>query len=412
MHHRFTESTSPDILALHEAFADIVALFQHFSYPEVLSHVIAKTRGDLSADNQLVKLAHQFGKSIGRTDALRSAIGLPPDPEALDRETEPHRRGSILVAAVFDAFLSIYRKRTEDLMRLATQGSGVLPAGAIHPDLVNRLAKTAAKSSQHVLNMCIRALDYLPPVDVTFGDYLRALITADFDLVPDDSLSYRIAFIEAFRRRGIFPRDVRSMSEESLRWEGPNLGPGGDDGRVDFSRDLVAKVQGWDLRGDREKIFDSFPDVCEIAKKIVEDSWRHITTITKGLKRDFPEFEVHSIRPVRRVGPDGQLLVDVLVEIIQSIPGYLDRTLQECPKKPSADGEPDFWFRGGCTFIIDLDSGKLRYSIYKNVDSESRYDRQRAFLSGQYAPPGLHATYFNACGHEDCDEVFSFVHRL
>ena len=34
--------------------------------------------------------------------------------------------------------------------------------------------------------MCLRAFEYLPPVDVTFGDYLRALVTADRDLYRED----------------------------------------------------------------------------------------------------------------------------------------------------------------------------------------------------------------------------------
>ena len=69
--------------------------------------------------------------------------------------------------------------------------------------------------------MCIRALDYCPPVDLTFGDYLRALITADYDLVRDDDLGYRIAVVEAFRQHGIYPHDVRSLSIDSLRWQEP-----------------------------------------------------------------------------------------------------------------------------------------------------------------------------------------------
>ena len=64
-----------------------------------------------------------------------------------------------------------------DLRRIATGGTGILPPGDIHPDLVDRLADEAAKSASHVLRMCIRALDYCPPVDLTFGEYLRALIT-------------------------------------------------------------------------------------------------------------------------------------------------------------------------------------------------------------------------------------------
>src|SRR5688572_32079500 len=98
---------------------------------------------------------------------------------------------------MFDTFVTIYKSRTEDLIRIATGGSGVLPPGQLHPDLVNRLASAAASAAHHILGMCIRALDYCPPVDVTFGDYLRALITADYDLVRDDDRGYRIAMVEA-----------------------------------------------------------------------------------------------------------------------------------------------------------------------------------------------------------------------
>ena len=109
----------------------------------------------------------------------------------------------------------------KDLLRLASNGTGILAPGAIHPDLVDRLADEAAKSAQHVLTMCIRALDYCPIVDITFGEYLRAIITADYDLLRDDDLNYRVAFIEAFRKRGIYPRYVRTLSVESLLWQSP-----------------------------------------------------------------------------------------------------------------------------------------------------------------------------------------------
>src|SRR5262249_40293721 len=124
-------------------------------------------------------------------------------------------------ATVFDAFMSIYESRIADLLRIATAGTGLLPKGEIHPDLVERLAQEAAVSASHVLTMCIRALDHCPPVDVNFRDYLRALVTADRDLVPDDSRGYRITMIEAFRRRGIYPQGVRSLSPTNLSWSAP-----------------------------------------------------------------------------------------------------------------------------------------------------------------------------------------------
>jgi hypothetical protein len=200
IHPNFNTPSNNDVLAFHEAFADLVALFQHFSYPQVLYHQIARTRGDLSSDNLLAELAQQFGQAIGNRRALRSAIGSKADPSLLSKTLEPHQRGSILVAAVFDAFLTVYKIRIADLLRISTGGTGVLLPGAIHPDLVTRMAEEAAQISQHLLTMCVRALDYSPVVDITFGEYLRALVTADYDVSPSDPDGYRIALMESFRR--------------------------------------------------------------------------------------------------------------------------------------------------------------------------------------------------------------------
>ena len=82
------------------------------------------------------------------------------------------------------------------------------------------LADEAATAAQQSLTMCIRAFEFLPPVDVTFGDYLRALVTADQDLYPEDRPDAG-ALIEAFRVRGIYPGGVDSLAEESLCWPTP-----------------------------------------------------------------------------------------------------------------------------------------------------------------------------------------------
>ena len=263
LHRRFREPTNADVLGFHEAFADIVALFQHFTVPEALRDQIAKTRGDLGQQSMLGQLAQQFGEGIGRYGALRDAIGhteeedgkkvwKPTEPKPTDYKnaTEAHDRGAVLVAAVFEAFLNIYRKRSRDLIRLATGGTGVLPPGDIPHDLVNRLAKEASKTASHVLNMCIRALDYSPPVDMTFGDYVRALITADRDLVPDDDLGYRVAFLQAFRRRGIYPEFVRNLSTESVCWHSPELD-------IQIEKGLEQMSLTWDLHANRRGAYES-----------------------------------------------------------------------------------------------------------------------------------------------------------
>jgi hypothetical protein len=226
VHPGLLSPTNEDMLAFHEAFADIAAIFQHFTIPGLVLDQIQRTRGDLALGSLLATLAVQFGRATRQGGALRNALGTfdahgrrsPPDPAALGRTLEPHARGAILVAAVFDAFLRIYEDRVRDLRRIATGGTGILPQGEIHPDLSRRFADEAVKASQHVLTIALRALDYLPPVDITYGDYIRALITADAELVRDDTRRYRVAFVEAFRDHGIYPMDVRALGEDSLRW--------------------------------------------------------------------------------------------------------------------------------------------------------------------------------------------------
>jgi hypothetical protein len=421
MHRRLLEPSNPDVLAFHEAFADVVALFQHFSLAEVLRHQIARTRGDLSSENLLGQLAQQYGEATGHYGALRDALGtadpatgawqpLKPDPTELDRVFEPHARGSILVAAVFDAFLSLYRSRTADLLRIATAGTGALPAGALHPDLVDRLAAEAAKSAEHVLTMCIRALDYCPPVDLTYGEYLRALITADFDLVRDDDRGYRTAFIEAFRRRGIYPRDVRTLSEDTLRWQPParTFPPLAG---LERMKAVANVVRRWELGRDRHDLWDEMErargELYAWVAGLDPASARELGIDPSNVGPDAPAgvpggpagWDVSAVRPARRVGPDGQSLTDLVVEVTQA-----RWVAVVAAGVPAGAG---FWFRGGSTLVLDFESGRARYCIRKDVASTDREARQRAFLSGG-SVPSLQSTYFGAL--EQGGEPFAFLH--
>jgi len=422
MHRRFNEPTNPDVLALHEAFADVVALLQHFTIAEVLESEIARTRGDLEAESNLGRLAVQLGHATGRRGALRDAIGtlvngvwtrIPPDPSELQRRLTPHARGAVLVAAVFDAFIAIYKTRTADLLRIATAGTGVLPDGAIHPDLVRRLTDEAAKSAGHVLTMCIRALDYLPPVDPTFFEYLRALITADGDLVRDDRLGYRVAFVEAFRRRGIYPVNigaptadtVRTLSVDTLRWQG-----------LDLSR-FPRRVQAGILEQYKEVVdgLERYANAClyleDRAERFAQARARRVT-LRSQLRAAFREvpafatelgidparsFEVHDLRPAMRIGPDGRHTPQVIVALTQST------TMAE----DGATGTPRHTFRGGSTLIVDLSVPEIKYRIVKNIGSTDRQARTAAFVRAAAADP-LRALFFSP----DRKEPFAALHAL
>jgi hypothetical protein len=424
VHRRFQEATNPDVLAFHEAFADIVALFQHFTMPEALRQQIRRTRGDLGSESLLSQLAVQFGEATGRYGALRDFIGtigengtwVPRKPKRSDYQEsdEPHARGAVLVAAIFAAFVQIYRARTADLIRLATGGTGVLPAGAISVDLGERLAREASKVAGQVLGMCIRALDYCPPIDLRFSDYLRALITADRDLVPDDPRGYRVAFVSAFRDRGIFPAEVRNLSVGTLIWEPPPL-------QLANIKNAIQRMSlGWDVRRARE----SAKDLSEKRQRAYQESRSNAVVMRDwlmdrsqvtdleiealGLSRaagpmkigscpgELRPIEVHSVRPARRSSPDGEPHSDVVIEITQTFRPH-----------DAAGVETGERFRGGCTLLVDRRTNEVRYCVRKRMTSAARMSEQQAFAAARRDP--LHENYFDRSRTDA--EPFAALHR-
>ena len=141
----FGEPTKPDVLAFHEAFADLIAVFQRFTFTEMLCAQLRKARGYLGNHTLLRMLAPEFGKALGLEQGLRTfkvALEQAAADEGGEREppvialhdlseeeaNSPHQRGRVLAEAVFDAFATIVRRKTDPLVNLATCGSGRLPA--------------------------------------------------------------------------------------------------------------------------------------------------------------------------------------------------------------------------------------------------------------------------------------------
>jgi len=413
MHRRFSEPSNPDVLAFHEGFADLVALFQHFSLPEVLRHQIASTRGDLASQNRLGELAQQFGQAIGKRGALRSALGetdpekrwrrKEPKPGDYQQFTEPHERGAVLVAAVFDAFLSIYKGRVADLLRIASEGTGVLPAGSLHPDLVNRLTDEAARSARLVLEMCIRALDYCPPVDITFGDYLRAIVTADYEHEPVDDAHRRVAFVEAFRRRGIVPEGVQAFSVDGLLWRPASAAPDEDEEVVvDIIKSWAGEIRSWGLTKDRKVLYDLMQERRAALHEYLKPRLSRESVVLSGIDPELG-FEVHSLRPSIRLDWWGKPTFQWVIELTQRIPQYFD----EADRATGA--APDYYFRGGCTLLVEAQTGKVRYSIKKKLDN-ARKERQRRYFLDE-GNRSLAATYFGRIGTDD-REPFAMLHRF
>lgn len=435
MHRRYVEDNNSDTLAFHEAFADLVALFQHFTLTDLLRHQLARTRGELDMPSLLGELAQEFGEATGRYGALRSAIGsndasgvwhpVVPDPQRLQDASEPHERGAILVSAVFAAFLAIYKLRLRRVFAIASAGSGIVPEGALPHCVVEALAAEAAKTARHFLNLSIRALDYCPPFDITFGDYLRALITADYDMVPDDKYGYRVALIESFRSWGIIPEGIKALSEEQLRWQyADEKFPAAGYALGIIANSLKHLLADAMLQRQREKIFQSLhaariqlhglleKSLSGSSERNERDAFAALTglnlTITTSSRFNLnllPSFEVHAVMPILRVTPDGRIRKQLIVTLTQQ-----RREILVDPDEP--DG-PSFAFRGGSTLIFDMadDVPTLRYAITRPIDDEARLEAVRHYKRARSrdAMP-LRSTYFSGLHVERPSEPFCMLH--
>jgi hypothetical protein len=74
---------------------------------------------------------------------------------------------------------------------------------------------------------------------------------------------------------------------------------------------------------------------------------------------------------------------------------FTDREAEELDRRRAP--EPDFWFRGGCTLVIDPETGEIRYCIRKSALDDERLDRQRRFERAG-AMPSLQASYHGSRG--------------
>lgn len=385
----FNTVTNNHVPAFHEAFADIVAVFQRFLFRDLVRRTLQESGGKANVE-LFASIAVQFGQGMGYGRALRTALN---DNTTIRDVHEAHDLGAVLVAAVFEAFLATYERRCADLVRIATGGTGILPAGALHPDLVDRMSAECVRIAQVILTMCIRGLDYLPPADVTFAAFLRAIVTADWELNSLDESGVRAALVESCRRRGIVAQEAGSLATQALLLD---MEPFEDwkTHRIEFCNwvDLAVQIGNEDWRSeaaedDPMEISESLQAFATSAPSVSSDSvWVDGADstvdgpeLTRQLRLRIEAWVISldaderrrlglgtvggrlivMFNPSHRLASDGSMRVGLVVQLVQpqTVPvGTLGAVT--CP------------FPAGATMVIDV-TGRIRY-IVRTATPESR----------------------------------------
>jgi len=353
---RYMERSTPDQAAFHEGFADIVAVLSMFSLPDVVDAGLDLASGgrsnlisskllerDALKRSVLFGMAEQMGRelSVIRGDALRRSVSLLPGKPYMSYPefTEPHRRGELLVAAFLNAALDIW------LARLAK-------IGPVAPGKKDRsmVRDEGARVAGHLLTMAIRALDYCPPTDLTFSDYLSALLTIDREVVPDDEkYGYRKSLLKNFNDYGI---------EQA--------------GETD--------VDGTWKRCDEEMIYSRshYDSMLHEPQEVFRFIWEN----RKMLKIDPDSYiQVQSVRPAVRIGPDGFVLHETVAEYIQILTLQANELKQKLRLVPPKGIDPRRRIRifGGGALVFD-EYGQLKYQIANRLENTKRQQARLDYL--------------------------------
>lgn len=359
---RFTEASGPDQSAFHEGFADIVALLSIFSLDSVVAAAIGEDGTFASGEKQialvnarklasaairksiLLGLAKEVGGELepGSRGALRRSVALTPEAGKVMRiGDDEHDRGEVLVAAMMNAFVEIWTDRITSLGRF--RGNNYNLASVV---------SEGAKVASHLLNMSIRAIDYCPPTDIDFSQYLAALLTADQELVPDDSEhGYRAIIRRSFEAYGISPGEA-GCSEQGC-WKRFDEGS-----KLNYARSNYAAMT-------------RSPD------ELFRFLWENRQAL--GIS-DRAYTEVLSIDPVARLGPDGITLHETVCQYVQraDIFGAEFESMLGAKRPDGMRTTDRFTAYGGGVLVLDQ-YGQVKYHIANGI-----FDGPRQRARGQY----------------------------
>lgn len=160
---------SPQSLALHEGIADLTALLVSFRNRKLSQMVLKETGGSIKDSSVFSAVAEEFG-----TERSPEGIGYLRDlnnDEVLDASVayaDPHVLCNVLTGAIYKVAMKLYEKIKKE--EVGNSGKKV------PPDAYN---KALYLTHERLSRMLFRAIDYLPPGEVSFADYGRAIFAAD-----------------------------------------------------------------------------------------------------------------------------------------------------------------------------------------------------------------------------------------
>lgn len=227
---------TPQSQAIHETIADITAVLMSLVSNKLKRYIVHKNQGDINNSTEFSRIGEQFGRAIKKkkqnSEAAASDSAKKPslrelsDINPFDKdEHRPHKLSVTLSAALYSLLVQIY----EDWWAARTQAARIeniksfkLLGRNKHTDpKISGAHEALRETVKDFSKMVLGALDFLPPGEVSFADFGRAMYANQQNLVKFTAVAKaerqraekRIDWlIERFEQAGIIEND-RAIKE-------------------------------------------------------------------------------------------------------------------------------------------------------------------------------------------------------
>jgi hypothetical protein len=206
------DAVSPESLGIHEAIADLTAVLISLRNRELLPSTArrrSEAMREVHQSSRFSRIAEEFGRWRGHGESLRDVNNdktLDPkerDPSRRVDRCSPHSVSEVLSGALFGVLRRTFEKTYET------------PPKALPKDdsEQQQFRNTLLYTINRIASLIFKGLDWLPPGEVSFADYIRAMLAADQYYCPD-ILQERSWLIEECQRRYIFSESGPNITGE------------------------------------------------------------------------------------------------------------------------------------------------------------------------------------------------------
>ncbi len=212
---------SPQAGALHEALADLVAFLVTVRSRALRGQVLKANQGSIRDARTFSWVAEEFGAGrdrsgqVGYLRSLDNDKTLDPSDRSRDprgernfiRSASPHALSQVLSGAFYRLMLDIYDR----VWQREQERTGRSP--------LSTSGRALFIATERFKRILLRGLDYLPPGEIDFTDFARAVLASDAASHPGDGVERKFLSTELLRREAVIDRRSLNVEVEPRRLE-------------------------------------------------------------------------------------------------------------------------------------------------------------------------------------------------